>query len=356
MLVPVSSAKSEYDVVASELVRALRGRRSQTSFSSRLGYRSNIVHRWEAGQCWPSAADFLTVCAKLRIDVAESFSAFYGREPPWLAAPQDGGWGAAVGAFLRDLRGKVPIKSLAEATGFSRFSLSRWLKGKAQPNLPEYLRLIDATSNRLLDYIATLTAPERLPSIAARWTRRERARELAYRSPWSHAVLRALELDAYAKHGYREPDWLARALGMENADVAAALEALAASGQVEKRRGRWVPTNVTSVNTGRDPERARRLKGHWSRVAIDRLEQGEPGMSGYTLFAISRADLQRLRELQLEYVRAMQAIVTRSEPNECVGLYCVQLIDLRAGEGNALGTPTSSEGTQPERATRNTTS
>jgi DNA-binding transcriptional ArsR family regulator len=343
----VSSAETEtetdYEVIARELVRALRGRRSQTSFSARLAYRSNIVHRWEAGQCWPTAADFLGICAKLRIDVAESFAAFYGRPPAWLDGV-DPASAAAVAAFLRDLRGKVPIKTLAEATGYSRFSLSRWLKGKAQPNLPEYLRLIDAMSSRLLDYVATLTAPEKLPSVAARWTRRERARELAYRSPWSHAVLRALELEAYAKQGYREPDWLAHALGMEPAHVSQALEALASSGQIEKRRGRWVPTNVTSVNTGRDQERARRLKGHWSRVAVERLEQGGPGMSGYTLFAISRADLQRLRELQLEYVRAMQAIVTRSEPNECVGLYCVHLLDLRAGEGNALAPPNTRDG------------
>jgi len=48
------------------------------------------------------------------------------------------------------------------------------------------------------------------------------------------------------------------------------------------------------------------------------------------LFAASRADLTRLRELQLQYVRAMQDIVARSEPSECVGLYCVQLLDLKA--------------------------
>jgi DNA-binding phage protein len=332
----MSSVQADYEVISSELVRALRGRRSQSSCSARLGYRSNIVYRWEARQCWPSAADFLVSCTRLRIDVAQSFAHFYGRPPPWLEelGPTSS---AAVASFLRDLRGKVPINSLAEATGFSRFSLSRWLKGKAQPNLPEFLRVIDATSHRLLDYIATLTSPEKLPSIGARWLRLQRTRELAYSSPWSHAVLRALELDAYAKRGHREAGFLARALGVDEAHVELALEALAGSGQIENQRGRWVPTNVSNVNTGSDPERARRLKGHWTRVAVERLEHGEPSLSGYTLFAVSRADLQRLRELQLEYARAMQAIVTRSTPNECVGLYCMHLLDLRAGDGNALG-------------------
>jgi DNA-binding phage protein len=345
----MSSLQADYEVISSELVRALRGRRSQSSCSARLGYRSNIVYRWEARQCWPSASDFLVSCTRLRIDIAQSFAHFYGRPPPWLEE-LGATSSAAVASFLRDLRGKVPINSLAEATGFSRFSLSRWLKGKAQPNLPEFLRVIDATSHRLLDYIATLTSPEKLPSVGARWLRLQRTRELAYSSPWSHAVLRALELDAYAKSGHRQVSFLAMALGVGEADVKRALDALAGSGQIEKQRGRWVPTNVSNVNTGSDPERARRLKGHWTRVAVERLEHGEPSLSGYTLFAVSRADLQRLRELQLEYARAMQAIVTRSTPNECVGLYCMHLLDLRAGEGNALGS--SAPGEPPRGARR----
>jgi transcriptional regulator with XRE-family HTH domain len=327
---------TRFETIAAELVRALRGRRSQTAFSARLGYKSNIVHRWESGQCWPSATSFLRGCTRARVDVARSFSTFYGRPPAWLP-PASAHWNGAVAAFLRDLRGKAPITGLAKSTGYSRYSLSRWLKGSAQPSLPEYLHLIEATSDRLLDYIATLTSPEKVPSIAAGWLRLQRARELAYTSPWSHAVLRGLELAPPEARG-RDAGWLGAALGIEEQEVARALEALHASGQIERRRRRWVPSNVTHVNTGRDPDRARNLKSHWSRTALERLEQGGPGLFGYTLFAVSREDLRRLRDLQLDYVRALQAIVASSKPNECVGLFCVQLIDLRRGDDNALAT------------------
>jgi hypothetical protein len=33
----------DFEVLASELLRALRGERSQTAFARRLGYKSNIV-------------------------------------------------------------------------------------------------------------------------------------------------------------------------------------------------------------------------------------------------------------------------------------------------------------------------
>ena len=37
------------EAIAADLVRALRGGRTQAELSRRLGYRSNIVHRWESG-------------------------------------------------------------------------------------------------------------------------------------------------------------------------------------------------------------------------------------------------------------------------------------------------------------------
>lgn len=40
----------DWDQLAAELVRALRGKTSQAQLSRRLGYRSNIVQRWESGR------------------------------------------------------------------------------------------------------------------------------------------------------------------------------------------------------------------------------------------------------------------------------------------------------------------
>jgi hypothetical protein len=45
--------------------------------------------------------------------------------------------------------------------------------------------------------------------------------------------------------------------------------------------------------------------------------------------------LRRLRDVHLEYVRAMQTIIAASRPGECVSLYCAQLLDL-ARTDNAL--------------------
>ena len=55
-----------FDSIAANLVRAVRGRRSQTNFSRLIGYRSNIARRWEVGACWPAASAFLCAAERAR--------------------------------------------------------------------------------------------------------------------------------------------------------------------------------------------------------------------------------------------------------------------------------------------------
>lgn len=326
---PLGSA----DKIAAELVRALRGRRSRIEFSRRLGYRSNIVRRWEAGECWPTASDFLQACVRVRPRTNEIFTRFFQRAPDWWD-PVVGFSVDVIAAFLRELRGKTAIGALSEQTGFNRFSVSRWLTGKAQPRLPEFLRLVEVASRRMLDFIAGIVDPAQLPSAAGYWQRLKAAREAAYESPWSHAVLRALELDS--PNTRRSTGWIAARLGVEMREVETGLEILERTGQVEQVRGQWRVNRVLSVDTSADPVRARKLKIAWSEVALNRLRDGHRGNFGYSLFSVSRRDLRRLRDLHLEYLRAMQNLIAQSVPGECVGLYCAQLMDLAAAD-NALG-------------------
>jgi DNA-binding phage protein len=318
------------DRIAAQLVRALRGRRSCAEHSRRLGYASNIVRRWESGECFPTAAVFLRAHARTHPQISRAFGEFLKRAPEWLDA-SDPFAPEGVAALLRDLRGKTPIGVLAARTGLNRYSIGRWLKGTAQPKLPELLCVVEAATLRVLDFVATLVDPSRIPALASEWHKLRRAREVAYEAPWSHAVLRALELDAYQRaRPSQATAVLAAQLGLSHDEVDDGLRALAESGQIERNRGKWRVERVLAVDTSADAQRSRALKHAWTRVAADRLERGVPGNYGYSVFAISKHDLGQLKELHLQYVRAMQSLIAASAPAECVALYCTQLLDLSA--------------------------
>ncbi len=326
----------DFEQIAVDLVRALRGRRSQVGFSRKLGYESSAAHRWESRRSWPTAADFLTRIEALSVDVGAAYERFFQRAPHWLEEHAPGS-AAAVAAFLQQLRGKTPINDVAAACGHNRYTVSRWFRGSACPKLPDFLCLIEVCSRRLLDFVAALVEPSRLPCLREQWLQLQRMREAAYEKPWSHAVLRALEIEH--PPGPALLPWLASKLGIGEQEAREALELLASTGQIREREGRWEPSGTMTVHTGHDPARANALRVTWARFAVERMAASVPGHTGYSLFAIGKSDLVRLRDLHVQYVRAMQDVIAASTKSECVALFCAQLFDLDPSASNALAAP-----------------
>lgn len=315
--------------LAAEWLRALRGRRSQVAFSRRFGYRSNIAYRWESARCFPSASGTFKMIAALGGDVAGSLESFYRSAPPWLEEA-DPCSVAGVARLLQDLRGGATIVELARRTGFSRFSITRWLSAKADPTLPEFLTLIELTSRRLLDFIAAFVDPNSLPSARADWRLLQGARQAAYDEPWSHAVLRALELREYRALTHHTPGWLAQRLGISEALERSSLAVLERSRQVRFNGRSYEPTQIQTVDTRADPERARELRASWAAVGVERLRAGADGLLSYNLGMVSRADLKRLEQLQRAHYRQLVNVIAESQPGECVVLYSAQLLELQA--------------------------
>jgi transcriptional regulator with XRE-family HTH domain len=314
--------------LAAEWLRALRGRRSQVAFSRRFGYRSNIAYRWESGRCFPSATGTFQMLTALGVDVGARLADFYRATPAWLSNVDPCSL-AGVARLLDDLRGEASFVELARRTGYSRFAIRRWLRGQADPTLPELLKLIEFTSRRLLDFVASFIEPERLPSASEAWRLLQGARQAAYEMPWSHAVLRALELDEYRALARHEPGWIARRLGIADELERASLEVLERSGQAQWSGTHYAPTRIQAVDTRADPARARALRAGWATVGVQRLAAGAPGLLAYNLGMVSRADLQRLEQLQRSYYRELVNIVAESRAAECVVLYSAQLLELR---------------------------
>lgn len=308
--------------IARSFLVALRGPRSQVQWSRRLGYRSNVAYAWESGRRFPTAAETFRALGRAGHDVRQDLERFYGREPPIgdLSDPK------GVARFLDDLRGDVSITALAQRAGVSRYQLTRWLSGQTQPRLPDFFTVVEAASLRLVDLVACFVDPASIDEIAALWGRLEARREGAARLPWTQAVLRVLEIDGYRALPAHDDAWVAGALGIDPATVATCVTFLADTGQIVSDGTRWRPEPL-AVDTRLRPDVGRRLKAHWTSVAEARILEGAPGQFSYNVFSVSRADLERIRDLHLAYFRAMRAIVAESEP-EVVAVANVQLFRL----------------------------
>lgn len=315
----------DFERLAQQWVRALRGRRSQRAFSRWLGYRTNVVYTWESGRRYPTAAEALRVAERARVDVRGALGDFVRAAPLGKLDPASP---EGVAELLRTLAGNTPVADLARRSGLSRHAIGRWMRGEAQPRLPQLFRLVEAESLRVLDFVACFVDPARLPCVAERWADLVARRAVARESPWSQAVLRALELEAYRRFPKHPAGWIAGLLGISAEEEARCLEMLLAAGQVSWERGRYRTVEGVTLDTRADPQAGRRLRRHWSEVAIEAIERERPGLYSYNVFSVSRADFERLREMHLAYFRALRAVVANSTPEEVVAVANVQLFAL----------------------------
>jgi hypothetical protein len=230
--------------------------------------------------------------------------------------------------LLTRLKGDASFVSLARRTRFNRFLLSRWFRGQTEPRLPELFELIHVLSRRLLDFVAAFCDPLELPSIRADWQAHVALRDAAFDAPWSHAVLRTLELSDYAKQGKHRAGWIASRIGISQAEEERCLSLLERSHQIERSGGRFVVSKQGTVDTGQDPKRARELRRFWQEQALRRFDDRAQGVFGYNLFTISEKDFEALKSLYSQYFEAMRELVAHSSPGEKLVLYCTQIVEL----------------------------
>jgi DNA-binding phage protein len=264
---------------------------------------------------------------RVGIDPRQAVARFYRSTPAWLDE-LDLTTSAGAAKLLADLKGRTSIQQIGKYSGHSRFAVSRWLKGKAEPRLPDFFCMIEATSLRLLDFIAAFVDPAKMPSIADAWRDLEATRSAAHDAPWTQAVLRALELSDYRKLPEHQTGWIARRIGIDNEEEMRCLELLSKSGQICFERGRWVVHRVLAVDARKDAESTYRLREWWLTVALERLKSRCEGTFSYNVCAVSTADYHRIRSLYRDFFLEVQSVIAQSEPVEKVVVINSQLFSL----------------------------
>lgn len=306
-----------------QLLRALRGPRSQVAFSRRLRYRTNVAADWEQGRRAPTAEELLRAAAVVGIDVPAAFHAFHAPTAQLI----DGGSAEGLAAWLDAHRGQATLESVAGRVGASRHAVGRWLSGRARPRVPDFLALVDALTGRVQDLVAALVDIEAVPLLAARVERARQTRRVGVEEPWALPVLLAVETQGYQALDRHDDAWLATFLGLSEARVQRCLARLLDAGMLRRDGERLVPGDPLTIDTAAHPELGRALKRHWQLVGMDRISAPRPGdVLGSNLFSLSVAELERIRQLQRAFYREVRTIVAASDSSEAVALLNTQLI------------------------------
>jgi len=319
---------SSYQRAAQELVRAVRGKRSQVALSRRLGYRANPVTDWEAGRSQPDAIEIVHAAELARLPVLAAFERLQPGALPRLPDAR-----VDIAAWLAQLRGATGIATLARTLGRSRHSVRRWLSGESRIKLPDFLELLDALTGRAHDWVAEFVPIGEIPALSEQHARAASARDLALELPWTEAVLRVLETPAY-QHDPRASEALIAAwLDLPLASVAAALARLCDAGVLVREQNRYIVTRELSIDTRSTPEARRQQRRHWLSALLERARSPHPSdWAAYNVMSLSQADLKVVRERLKSTYRELRSLVSTSQPAEEVAMVMLQLVHWPAPE------------------------
>ncbi|MEZ4240152.1 MAG: hypothetical protein R3F59_29170 [Myxococcota bacterium] len=308
---------------ARQVLRAVRGHRSQVALSRWLGYRGNVAAKWEGGQRFPTFGETLRACGRVGIDVPAALERFHPPSAPaWDPAhPED------IAAWLRALQGQTSQALLAERSGLSRQQVGRLLSGRTRGRLPTVLALVEALTSRLPDLVGELVPIERVPALAQHVQVRRALSRLAFAHPWSSAAQGWLGVRGEVRAAVAASE-LARDLQLPRDVAAGVIEALVEAGVARVVRGRLQPAPPASVEISATDEDVKRLRAHWAAVTAERVGRAAPGdLFSFNVFAVSHADLAKIRESQRRFYREVRAIAADSPP-EAVALLVVHTASL----------------------------
>jgi transcriptional regulator with XRE-family HTH domain len=304
--------------IARELLKALRGPRSQVAFARRLGYIGNPVADWEAGRRFPTALELLRAYEKVMGNAEEPLGRFHPSIP---ARRSDGTLDLAP--WLSALRGSASAQDIAARAKLSRHQVSRWLRGQTQPRLPDFLRLLEAITGRASDLVAELVPIESVPSALRDWARRNAARNLAREEPWTEAVLRIIESKRYGELPEHSSPFISGALDLPLEIVQRCVDKLEAAGVIVRGGERYQLVRALVVDT----RSIGKLRQHWAAVAADRARTPGPrDIFSYDVVSASRADVERIDALLRAAFREIRTIVADTSEGEVAALVNLQLV------------------------------
>jgi transcriptional regulator with XRE-family HTH domain len=328
----------DYELLARETVRALRGARSQTAFSRRLGRTSNVVYAWEAGRSFPTAAELLRAAALRGHDLEASLGRFCAERAPGVVIdrPEGADWSdhRSVAALMRALRGATSVSDLARRIGAQRTQVSRWLSGDSEPRLPDFLRVLDATAMAAPAFVECFVSLSEIPSLAAQRARREAVRAFL-EHPAVYAVVVALGLDEYKRLPRHQPGWLAARLGLHEVTEDLALSILRDAGAITWDGRRWTISDDFGLDARDAPEVLAAARRHFAHMGATRCESERPGRFNYVLMSVSDEGLAELHRIQAETFERLRAFASAQRDVRHVVVVNLHTFDVGPEDGAA---------------------
>lgn len=310
-----------FQSVQTELLIAMKGRRSSSQVSKKMNRKSNVVARWIAGSSTPSWVDFTEFADACHSNHKKILRDLWG----YQGTSQD------YSKLLRFLVGSKTAATIAKDLGVSRESVHNWLTGRTCPKFFVVLELLYRYQFILLDYVSALVTIEKIPSLTQRWTLDQKRRQAIYNNPMLEALIAILQLPAFHKLNRSSLDSITKYLRISVDQANSYID------ELEKLKFiQWQGNHLYLIDNLLETRgsflEAKRIRVFWAKEFIqfcDLLETPpEQSFSGYLVIGVSLDAEKKLKDEYFRFHTNIRTIVTQDKgPQNSVKVLTTNLID-----------------------------
>ncbi|MGI4992867.1 hypothetical protein ACRXCV_09570 [Halobacteriovorax sp. GFR7] len=301
------SQEINYDELSQQLIRSIRGEKSQDWVNQKLDASSNIVHRWEKGHSKVSWADFLKLCKIFKIDIDFIFLSYLRF--------QDGAQNPDK--LLDFLFSNKSLSDISNSCGISTSKLRRLKNGETGFCLNDFLQIIFGLDEmESMALVFELTSNRSIEILDQYNQMRLAITKHYFENPNIGHVLVCLDLPGYKKLSFHQDSFIAKASGLSIKEVNEIIDICEKNNLIEKVNGIYQAGTIKLSDRG-SAKQMTDVRRFWLNKAISNLEN-KSGLDAYgsMVFNTSQSARQEIIALYLRFFEDFKKIVSEDEDKE----------------------------------------
>jgi len=195
----------DFTTLTREIVKGLRGDRTQREINDKLGVTFNQMAKWESGEKRLLWKEFLQLCHILGIDMRPVFIAPFR----YFGDVEEGG------EVILYLSGHKKVADIAREMNISRDKVSRWLNRKQDPEFEDMLCAIRTfIPGLLINFIEFFISLKQVPTLVQEYKGELDFKEYLMKNPVAMVVARYLQMEDYNSQGGHKDGSIAKNIGI----------------------------------------------------------------------------------------------------------------------------------------------
>lgn len=307
-----------------QLIRSLRGRKTQRQLSQRLGYSSNQVHRWESGQVQISWNEFFRLASDCSVDLGKILRSVYSID-----------WDVSLShLFFSNFGSKLDQASLLGGLEISRYQYYRYRRDES--DAPAYLifQLIYLSGTQFYFFLDQILKGKEYGSLFPIVELHRKESELGYQYPQMFAILSAISLPMYQNSKGLHEEWLAKKVGID-ADLFSTIIDHMKKINLIVQDGKKYKLLKDKSAPEYSREGVKKILLHWNDVVREKILTQYPvehNFTGYQEFSVSAEGLKKIQTRYREFYSDIASIVSTDDVESRVSVYVMTVNIVRLGK------------------------